>query len=396
MPRWIFITSLLMLSLGVIAQDRQELEKEKEQTLREIQISKDLLEKTSSQKQSTIRRVTVLDRGIRSRQSLIQTIEKETSEIEAEMTDIEMEIRETESKITQGKKEYADIIYSIYKSHTDYDKMMYLLASESINQFYQRIKYMRYLTSYREKKINELEKLIEELQGMNDELNAARDTKLSLLDQKERERMNLSRERNQRNNMIRQLAQDERRLRKQLKEKERIRTELENEIRKAIEEEARKRSSNDIYSAMTPEQKLNGRNFAQNKGRLPWPVDRGILTADFGLIDHPVLKGVKIMNNGVDISSPPGTKARAVFDGEVTKIVAILGANYTVLVMHGEYLSVYQNVVNLKVKAGDKVNVKQEIGTIYTDQEENMAVLQFQIWKAKEILNPSLWLSKKM
>jgi len=118
------------------------------------------------------------------------------------------------------------------------------------------------------------------------------------------------------------------------------------------------------------------------------------VTAEFGLIAHPVLRGVKIQNNGIDLSSSPGTKARAVFEGEVTKIVAILGANYTVLVMHGEYLSVYQNVIDLKVKAGDKLSVKQEIGTIYTNQEENMAVLHFQVWKGKEILDPELWISK--
>ncbi len=394
MQRWIFIVSVLLLSIGANAQDRQELEKEKAENLRDIQISKELLEKTTSEKQNTIRRVTVLNRGIRSRQSLISTIGKEIDEIEYEMDDIEVEIHTTKRTIEKGKEEYAKIIYGIYRSHTDYDKMMYLLASESINQFYQRIKYMRYLTSYREKKIIELETLIEELQSMNSELNAARDMKLSLLDQKERENRNLSRERNQRNNMIQQLSQDERRLRKKLEEKERIRNELEAAIRKAIEDEARKRSSSDVYSTLTPEQKLNGKNFAQNKGRIPWPVDRGIITSEFGLINHPVLRGVKIMNNGVDISSPPGSKARAVFDGEVTKIVAILGANYTVLVMHGEYLSVYQNLVGLKVKTGDKLSIKQEIGTIYADQEENMSVLQFQIWKSKEILDPFLWISK--
>ncbi|MFC2129231.1 murein hydrolase activator EnvC family protein [Bacteroidota bacterium] len=394
MIRGILITSILIFSFIASAQNRQELEKEKEETLREIQISKELLEKTTTQKKNTIRRVSILNRGIRSRETLIRTIENEIEEIENEMLSIEMEIRSTERTVNNGKEEYAAIIYGIYRSHTDYDKMMYLLASESINQFYQRIKYMRYLTSYREKKILELESLIKDLERMNEELSAARDIKLSLLDQKENESRNLSRERNQRNNMIQQLSQDERRLRQKLAEKERIRNELENEIRKAIEEEARKRNTNDIYSTLTPEQKLNGRNFAQNKGSLPWPVDRGIITAEFGLINHPVLRGVKIMNNGVDISSAPNTKARAVFDGEVTKIVAILGANYTVLIMHGEYLSVYQNVVDLKVKAGDKISVKQDIGTIYTDQEENMAVLHFQIWKSKEILDPAKWLSK--
>ncbi len=394
MKQFFSILFLIFLSASLLAQTRKELEKEKEETLKEIQLSKELLEQTKAKKQSSIHRVSILNRGIRSRESLITTISAEINQIEDEMDDIEIEINKISSSIKKGKNEYAVIVYSIYKSHTDHDKLMYLLASESINQFYQRVKYMRYLTAYREKKINELELLIRNYEVKKAELEEIREVKVSLLGQKENESRTLARERNQRNNLIRSLAQDERKLKQKLAEKERIRKELEDEIRKVIEEEVKKRNSNNLFNTLTPEQKLAGRNFAQNKGKLPWPVDRGIITADFGLINHPVLRGVKIQNNGIDLSSAPNTKARAVFDGEVTKIVAILGANYTVLLMHGEYLTVYQNLVDLKVKAGDKISVKQEIGTIYTNQEENMAVLHFQVWKSKEILNPALWLSK--
>lgn len=394
MFKQLVILLLIISSVSVIAQTRKELEKEKRETLREIQISKELLEKTTEKKKISIRRVTVLNRGIRSRESLIRAIESEVREIEAEMDDIEREIQHIESTVKKGKEEYAAIIYSIYKNHTDYEKLMYMLASESISQFYQRVKYLKYLTAYRERKIIEMEVLMVDLLEKNKELGVKKEVKILLLNEKENENRKLARERNQRNNIIQKLAQDEKTLRKKLAEKERIRNELENEIRRIIEEEAKKHSSNKLFNSLTPEQKLNGMNFVQNRGRLPWPVERGIITAEFGLISHPVLRGVKINNNGIDISSAPDAKARAVFEGEVTKIFAILGANYTVLVMHGEYLSVYQNVIDLKVKAGDKISVKQEIGTIYTDNEDNMAVLHFQIWKEREILNPSFWLSK--
>ncbi len=392
--RHISILFFLFSSLALVGQSRQELEKEKNATLREIRISKELLEKTTERKKVSIRRVSVLNKGIRSRESLIFTIESEVRGIDTEMNDIESEIVQIEGAIKNGKEEYSSIIYSIYKNHTSYEKLMYMLASESINQFYQRVKYLKYLTDYREKRIIELKLLMNELLKKNKELGIKREIKLSLLGEKENESIILARERNQRNNIIQQLAQDEKGLRKKLAEKERIRKELEDKIRKAIEAEVKKRSSSNLFNALTPEQKLNGKNFEQNRGRLPWPVDRGVITAEFGLINHPVLRGVKINNNGIDISSTPNAEARAVFAGEVSKIFAILGANYTILVMHGEYLSVYQNVIDLKVKAGDKISVKQELGTIYTDQEENMAVLHFQIWKEKQILNPSLWLSK--
>lgn len=394
MKHCFLIVILFLISGLAFSQSRQELEKKKASTLEEIRISKELLEQTTAKKQNSMRRVSVLDRGIKSRESLIKTIGSEINATEDEIENIELEIHRMESMIDKGKKEYALIVYSIYKSHTDYDKLMYLLASESINQFYQRVKYMRYLTSYRERKIEELEALISELENKKREQNEIRDIKVSLLSQKENESRSLARERNQKRNLIQTLAQDEKKLKRKVEENERIRKKLESEIRKAIEEEARKRSTTDLYSIMTPEQKLTGKNFAQNKGKLPWPVERGVITAEYGLISHPVLRGVKIQNNGIDISSSPGTKARAAFAGEVTKIVAILGANYTVLLMHGEYLTVYQNVVDLKVKAGDKLDVKQEIGTIYTNDEENMAVLHFQVWKGKEILDPEVWISK--
>jgi septal ring factor EnvC (AmiA/AmiB activator) len=271
---------------------------------------------------------------------------------------------------------------------------MYLLASESINQFYQRVKYMKYLKEYREGKVTELQLLTDEMEMRTQEMMVAREEKSALLTEKEQENQQLIRERSQRNGMIRQLSQDEKRIRREIQEKERIRKELEDKIRKIIEEEARKTSSNTLFSSLTPEQKLVGNNFLTNKGRLPWPVERGIITAKFGIVDHPVLSGVKINNNGIDISSSSGAKARAVYDGEVTSIFAILGANYAVIVMHGEYLSVYQNLIELKVKVGDKVKAKQEIGTIHSEPNEDMATLHLQIWKSKDILNPDEWLSK--
>jgi septal ring factor EnvC (AmiA/AmiB activator) len=272
--------------------------------------------------------------------------------------------------------------------------MMYLLASENINQFYQRIKYLKYLKEYRERKVLELENLMAEKEKTSAEMLRARNEKASLLTEKEAENRQLVRERNQRSNIINQLAQDEQKLRRDIQEKERIRKELEDKIRKIIEEEAKKSSSNTPFTSLTPEQKLLGNSFLANKGRLPWPVERGVVTADFGLINHPVLSGVKISNNGIDISTAPGGKARAIFDGQVSSVFAILGANYAVIIQHGEYLSVYQNLVDLKVKAGDKVITKQEIGTIHADPDENMAVLHLQIWKSKEIMDPKFWLSK--
>jgi len=386
----IFIAS----SVGLLAQSKDELEAQKQSTLKELEMAKELLDKTRNQKANTVKKVAILDRGISQRANLINTIVKEIELIDKEISIIEEDIELIDGQIRQGKEEYAKLIYSIYRNHTEEEKMMYLLASENINQFYQRVKYLKYLKDYRERKVNELEELILVKEDKAGELLRVRNEKGALLTEKEAENRQLVRERNQRNNIIRQLAQDEQKIRQQIQEKERIRKELEDKIRQIIEEEARKSSGNTLISTLTPEQKLVGNSFMQNKGRLPWPVERGVITAQYGLINHPVLAGVQINNNGIDITTGPGEKARAIFDGEVTSVFAILGANYAVIIMHGEYLSVYQNLENLKVKAGDKVVTKQELGSIHADGEDNTSVLHLQVWKSKEIMDPEKWLSK--
>ncbi|MFC2080662.1 murein hydrolase activator EnvC family protein [Bacteroidota bacterium] len=150
-----------------------------------------------------------------------------------------------------------------------------------------------------------------------------------------------------------------------------------------------------MYDQLTPEEKLISNNFQGNMGKLPWPVERGLIVGKFGVHPHPVLKQITIDNDGVDIATIRGAEARALFEGEVTKVVAILGANYTVIVRHGTFLTVYQNLIDLKVKQGDKVEVKQVLGTVYTDEEEKSTWIHIQIWKEREIQNPEDWISKK-
>jgi murein hydrolase activator len=394
MIRVFFIALLFSASIFVLGQDRAALEKMKLEAIQELEMAKELLDKTRNQRTNTIKHVSLINKGIESREEIIKSVSREIEWMDKEIIELESEIGRLDQKISQGREEYARIIYSIYKNHTEEEKFMYLFASENLNQFYQRIKYMKYLKEYREEMVQELEGMMEELENKTKEIIQIRNEKSSLLKEKEAENRKLIGERNERNSLVRKLSQDEQKIRRQIQENERISRELEDRIKKMIEEEARKRSANSLLSSLTPEQKLLGDSFLSNKGRLPWPVERGVITSKFGIVNHPILSGVKISNNGVDISAISGTKGRAIYDGEVTSIFAILGANYAVIVMHGEYLSVYQNLVELKVKVGDKVKSKQELGTIHSDTNENMAVLHLQIWRSKEILNPDEWLSK--
>jgi len=191
--------------------------------------------------------------------------------------------------------------------------------------------------------------------------------------------------------MVRSLNTKEKQLQKELEEKKRIALRIEKERSRIIEAE-RKKSS---VTALTPEQRLIGDNFLDNKGRLPWPVERGVITSHFGTHKHPILKYVTEKNDGIDITSSGRSKARSIFKGEVSVITAIQGANMTVIIKHGKYLSVYNNLVNVKVKKGDIVETKQEIGDVFPDPKDNYScTIKFIIFDQTKFLDPEGWIAK--
>jgi len=395
MRRLLVLVLFIPFTCSLISgQSKEELQQQKQKAIEDIQLARELIEKTAQQRSSSLQQISILQKGINSRARLIATLESEVGLIDGDMEETERQIDELERENENNKTEYARLIYFAFRNHTNYEKMMFILAGSNISQSYQRYKYLKYISDYRVKKAAEIESLISELDIKNEELNKLRNEKLALLEEKGVEQEKLVRERSQQASMVQNLQERESELRKQIEEKERITRELEARIREIIEEEARKASEENAFGALTPEQELVGNDFKNNKGNLPWPVDRGIITTGFGNQEYPGLRGSNIRNNGIDINSAPGTKVRAVFQGEVTKVFAILGANYTVLVRHGEFLSVYQNLVNVRVKSGDNVLTKEILGDAFTDEENGVSSIHFEVWQERDILNPEEWLSK--
>lgn len=395
MKNVIIITVIIgLMSCSLFGQNKEELQQQKQRAFDEIKIARELMEQTTVKRTSSVQRLRILQRGIRSRANLIGTLEKEVDLIGDDITKTQAQINRLITENEKNKQEYARLIYYAYRNHTNYEKFMYILAGATISQSYQRYKYLRYIAEYRVRKANEIEELLIQLDLKREDLNMLKSDKLTLLEEKEREQKKLESERSRRSGMVADLKRQETSLRKEIKEKERIARELELKIREIIEEEARKLNSKNIYGALTPEQELVGNDFRRNRGRLPWPVDRGIITIGFGSNEFPGLIGSSVNNDGIDINSAPGTAVRAVFEGEVTKVFAILGANYTVLIRHGEFLSVYNNVVNVRVKTGDKVLTKEILGDAFTDEGHNVSRVHFEIWQERKILNPEVWLSK--
>ncbi|MEZ5070038.1 MAG: peptidoglycan DD-metalloendopeptidase family protein [Bacteroidales bacterium] len=391
---WLLTYAALMLTGGLQGQDRSNLESQKKKAFEEIKVAKELLEETEKEKAASMHQVQIIQRGIRSRRDLVSALEQEVRYIEQDMLEVQKQVETLEKEMEIHRDEYARLIYYAYTNQTNYEKLMYLLASESISQSYQRFKYLKYLSEYRVQKTEEIDSLVKKLEDQKVALEKLMGTKLNLITEKEREESNLVQEREKGNGLVLELQKKERQLQNRIKEKERIARELETQIRKIIEEEARKAAEESRMAVRTPEREVLGEGFQSNQGKLPWPVERGLITSGFGLQEIQGLRGSSVKNNGIDISSSAGSDVRAVYEGQVTKVFAILGANNTVLIRHGEYLSVYQNLVQVRVKSGDRVSTKQIIGQAFSEENSGVSLIHFEVWKEKEILNPELWLSK--
>jgi septal ring factor EnvC (AmiA/AmiB activator) len=283
--------------------------------------------------------------------------------------------------------------------------LIFIFSAEDFNQAYRRIKYFQQYSAYRRTQAELITATQDELSRKELELEEQRAEQQNLLGSEESEKTQLEKEKLDIDQTINDLGQQERQLKNDLRAKEKAVADLEKAISDIIaeeirlaEERARAEAASTTTSsgfALTPEEKLLSEDFANNKGKLPWPIARGVVSSTFGEHQHPVLKRVKVNNNGIDILTSDGEYARAVFNGEVTRVIAVPNYNNVVIIRHGEYLSVYSNLDEVLVNKGDKVSTKQNIGKVYTNRTENKTELHFEIWQAKELKNPAHWLAGK-
>jgi septal ring factor EnvC (AmiA/AmiB activator) len=296
-----------------------------------------------------------------------------------------------ESDLVVLKNDYAQAVINSYRSQKQNPEIVYILSAKDFNQGYKRLKYLQQVTKFRRKESEIIMELRNQIQSAKDRLQSDLLRISDLKSREEQQKVLLQSEQDRKQTMVKSLGMKERQLRKELEEKKRIADKIEKEISRMIEEERKKV----IKSESSPEQKLIGENFAENKGRLPWPVEKGIITSQFGLQKHPILKYVTENNPGIEITSLGKTAVRSVFKGEVARVFSIPGANMTVIIRHGKYLTVYQNIVDLKVKTGEKVDTKQEIGNVFCETDKgNKAILKFMIYEEKEKQDPEAWISK--
>ena len=303
-------------------------------------------------------------------------------------------IDDSEVNLTNLKNEYENIIYNSYKKRSTQMKLMFLFASENINQAFKRFQYFKQYSKYRKKQADRIVQVQQEIEDNVDSLVISKTQKEKLIEENRDVKQSLTKEKQQQDNLFKGLLKNQKDYAAQINKKEKQTKLIDNEIQKLIRlaiAESNK-NNNSTNFALTPEGRLISTNFQANRGRLPWPVKEGVIVRRFGTQPHPVVRTTTINSNGISIATSPNSIAYSVFDGEVLSVYGFSGGNPGVLIRHGKYISNYQNLSSIFVKKGDKINANDEIGVVFTNESNGKTVLKFNIFNELKPENPTIWL----
>lgn len=422
------IVSIIFIICFVSAQsqnDKKKLQENKKKIEQEIRFTNQLLKETKKDKQNSLNQLIVLKNQINKREELITNINQEINVINTEINYTQNLVEKLINDLSNLKTEYARMIIAANKNRGSNNILMFIFASENFNQAFQRVKYYKQYASYRKAQAQLITNKQSELSQKRLELLSQKQSQNQLLENNEIEKNQLTYEQETKNKAVQQLQKTEKELLKTLRKKESEAKKLQKDIEYIIAEEVRKakeasklravnkvkpekNTSNPSKSEKeevkakttseiltdTPEEMALSNSFATNRGKLPWPSEKGIISSTFGNHSHPELPGIVINNDGIDITTNKGATARAIFNGDVTAVISGPNGNDVVIIRHGNFLSVYSNLAAVYVRRGEKVNTKQRIGLISTNDDDDKTILQFQIWKGNSKLNPAEWISR--
>ena len=394
--RFFFFMTLVITILAINpaqAQNKKSLERSKKKLEGKITYTKKLLNETKHQKRASLNELALLKSQIRNRKELVAVYGREIKQADLEIVEIKSEISTLQSDLQKLKKEYGILIYQSYKSRSQTDQWMFIFASEDFYQAYNRIKYLQEINEYRREKANQIIAKENKLQERIKTLEVLKNNRLQLLIAKEAEADALLGDKSVKQKKVNSIIKKEKELNRQLAQQRREWRKLNNEIKRIIAAKMKKnKAGKPERLPLTPEEKKLSASFTANKGKLPWPSARGQITSHFGKHPHHTLH-VTVDNKGVDIRCEKGAIARAVFTGKVVSIIPL--PRFTaVLVQHGNYFTVYSNLVEVYVSEGETVKTKQQIGLVGTDKDSGETILHFELWSSTTSTpqNPERWI----
>ena len=395
MKKWIWV--LILIPVLSLAQDKKAaLEAQKKRLQQEI-VQINALIKTSAKKRANVlTQVEMVQLKMDRQDALIRLTNRQINRLTQEININLRNIEKLRTELTSLKKDYAEMVVSARKNKSTQNRLMFLLSSESFWQAYKRMAYMKQYAAYRKQQGEQIAAKTKALQQYTSDLVAQRKDKKQLIEENRKAQKELDSIRKRQNTLVLELKKREKNYTAQIKKKQKQREAIDKEIarliREAIAASNKKAGTKTGSFVLTPEAKALAASFVSNKGRLPWPVEKGIVTQRFGTQRHPVVRTTTIKSNGVTLSVPAGATARSVFEGIVLNIVQFKGSNPIVLIQHGSYITSYKNLSKVYVKKGGRVTAKQAIGQIFTNKDTGKTTLQFSLFQNTTPQNPALWL----
>ena len=410
----ILLFFLSFFSFLSFSQNKQQLKEQKNIVEKEISFTVNLLEKTKANKKNSLKYLKVLDSKINNEDKLLKIMNMEVNLLKKQIVIAQnkinfsvSEIKRIEEDIIKLKDEYASMLYSLQKNRSSKNNLIFIVSSSTFNQAYKRVLYLKQYSQSRIKHFTKINITQDSLAAENAnlaiqiiQLEADKKLSVDLINSKKIKIDDFTKTKIEKNLLVSNLSKSETMFKSKIKQQQLRAKELDDKIKEIIKEEIRlarekaKKINGDNKFSLTPEALILSNEFSSNKGKLPWPLDQGIIVTKYGSQKHNVFKGVETFNNGINIATKKGVVVRSVFKGAISRIFLIKGEGKAVLINHGEYFSVYSGLAEVNVKIGDKIFSKEVIGKMSNDDLLSDAELHFEIWKGYDKQDPSLWLYK--
>jgi len=387
--RTVLVSVLIMLSFAAMGQkkSKNQLQKEKQQNLEKIKEVEKILSETSNKKKNSLGELLALNQRIAQQEELINSIKGEMGLLDVEITENNDIISVLEEDLVKLKAEYAAMLFAAQKANNSTSRLTFLFSAESFDQLIMRLKYMEQYADTRKLQVDQIVTVQDELSGQVAQIKQRREEKNRLQGDELRENDQLTNLKKQQGSLVKSLEKEEKSLKRDLDETKKAVAKLDNLIEEIIRDEmaraARSTNKSEVVALSS--------SFEENKSKFPWPVSSGFVSLKFGRQNHPVLKGIVMQNNGVNIQTKENEKVHSVFEGEVRTVAFIQALGSTVIIKHGEYLTVYAGLKEVFVRTGQKVSTNQEIGSVFSNSD-GVSELRFQIFKNTTALDPASWL----